>query len=234
MVEIVAEISGNHGGELSKVLALLRMAQECGCDYAKFQFYHPLDMPDYLEHQAMYEKLSVPDEWLPRMFTWARALGIGLFASVFSARAARELLKYDSPYIKIASPDSTRLTPETYQEIVATIPATRMVIVSSDFKDRKDMWYTLGPGEYGLFRMYCPPGHPPNISRRNLDEFSQHGIEGFSDHTSGIEVPLAFIRRGAQMIEKHFKLDGDKTCIDANFSANPQTMKLLCRLAHDT
>ncbi len=230
MVEIVAEISGNHDGVLSKVLALIWEAQKCGCDYAKFQFYHPLDMPDYLEHQKIYEKLAISDEWLPQMFACAQSVGIGLFASVFSPKGAREILKYDSPYVKIASPDSTRLAPETYRMIVATIPATRVVIVSSDFKDRRDMWYTLGPGEYGLLRMYCPPGHPPNISRSNLDEFSLHGIEGFSDHTSGIEVPLAFIRRGAQMIEKHFKLNDD--CIDADFSADPKTMKLLCRLAH--
>ncbi len=235
MVEIVAEISGNHGGKLTKVLALILEAAECGCDYAKFQYYMPEDMPDAADgnNWSMYEDLRIPSRWLPEMFTFAASKSIGLFASVFSARAVKELLHYDSPYFKIASPDSTRLTPETYREIVAEIPATRAVIVSSGFKDTTAMWYTLGPGQYQLIRMYCPPGHPPTISRNNLDDFARAGIPGFSDHTNGIEVPLAFIRRGATMIEKHLRFEGDSECVDAEFSADPSTMKLLCKLAHN-
>ncbi len=232
MVEIVAELSGNHGGMLSRMLGLIAEAAVCGCDYAKFQYYQPEDMPDYLDHQDMYDELSVPDAWLPRMFEEARWQGIGLFASVFSVRAVRELLEFDSPYIKIASPDSTRLPPETYREIVAEIPCTRQLIISSDWVDRRTMWYGLGPGEYSSLSMYCPPGHPPKITRNDLEAFEASGIPGFSDHTKGIEVPLAFIRAGATMVEKHLRFRNDNDCIDAAFSADPVTMKLLCGLAH--
>jgi len=229
MVEIVAEISGNHGGSLGKAKELIAEAARCGCQYAKFQLYCPDDMPDA---NVRYQELMVPDEWLPELFDAARDRHIGLFASVFSVRAVHELLKYDIPYIKIASPDSTRLPMKTYEAIVAATPPDVGLIISSSFKDAHAMWTVLAASRFGFNsrRMYCPPGHPPDISAGNLLDFAQLGITAFSDHTPDIRVPLAFIRAGAQMIEKHFKIDDD--CIDADFSADPDTMMQLCRTAN--
>ncbi len=229
MVEIVAEISGNHGGDLGKALGLIVEAAACGCDYVKFQLYHPKDMPDYLEYWEMYEKLSVPDEWLPEMFLQAHQCHIGLFASVFSVRAAKELLKYDVPYIKFASPKSTELPVETYYNILKIVPADAEIIASADNAD----FYAAVPKV-----LYCPEGHPPTINTENFSEFRRGNYWGFSDHTKGIRTPMAFIRAGAQMIEKHFKLEYDhltyeKLPVDNSFSADPNTMKLLCRLAHN-
>lgn len=227
MVEIVSDISGNHGGSLHKARCLITAAALAGCDYAKFQFYRPEDMPDChicsLEHprspEGMYRKLMVPDAWLPELFRTAKMQGIGLFASVFSVRAVHELLKYDVPYIKIASPDSTRLAREVYVGIAKSVPPDVGIIVS-------DSGTAVMSSDYQL---YCPRGHPPIITADDLRLFSQRNYYGFSDHTPGLRTPLAFIRAGAKMIEKHLKLDDD--CVDAAFSADPQTMKLLCKLA---
>ena len=235
MVEIVAEVSGNHDGSMEKMLRLIYEAADGanhgmdGCDYVKFQYYRPEDMPDCHDgdNLEMYCKLAVPDHWLPMMFAAAKTLKIGLFASVFSDMAAKELLKYDVPYIKIASPESTRLPMETYKEIVRAIPRHIGLLVSSGLKDWSAMTVLDG------LRIQCPPGHPP--SDRDIWEYlrlyDRDYHYGFSDHTSGIQVPLAFIRRGARMIEKHFKLEGDVCCVDANFSADPATMRQLCKLA---
>ncbi len=222
MVEIVAEISGNHGGSLDRALTLIYEATEAGCDYVKFQYYRPEDMPDRFEgdNEAMYRKLTVPDEWLPRMFEMAANCNVGLFASVFSARAAKEILQYDVPYIKIASPDSIVLVEETYDEIVACVPPDVEIIWS-------------GRHSLGSKTLYCPLGHPPVITWDDFSEFRRSNYWGFSDHTPGIRTPLAFIRAGAQMVEKHFKLTGDNDCIDAAFSADSATMRLLCRLARN-
>ncbi len=224
MVEIVAEISGNHGGSLDKALTLICEAADAGCDYAKFQYYRPEDMPDRYEgdNEEMYRKLMVPDEWLPRMFGMALNCGLGLFASVFSVRAARELLKYDVPYIKLASPDSTKLAGETYYEIMAEVPADVGIV-----------WSGLS-SSWSSKVLYCPLGHPPIITKKDISNFVVSGdYWGFSDHTPGIRAPLAFIGAGARMIEKHIKLKGDNDCIDAAFSAEPNTMRLLCKLAHN-
>ncbi len=228
MTEIVAEISGNHGGDLHKAVELITTAKWAGCHYAKFQYYRPEDMPDlsYLTSE-MYNKLAVPDGWLDFLFPYAKKIGIGLFASVFSVRAARALCEYDVPYIKIASPESTRLSMDIYRDIVSVVPADVHIIVSTGAGDYLQMRELAPYHEKSM--MYCPPGHPPQITEKHLTEFCQRGYDGFSDHTAGIRTPLAFIRVGAEMVEKHLKLDDD--CVDAAFSADPATMKLLCRLA---
>lgn len=224
MTEIVAEISGNHNGALEKAKELIVTAAICGCQYAKFQYYDPLDMPDRHEdnNEEMYKKLMVPPWWLPHLFRTAEDNGIGLFASVFSGRAARELLEFDVPYIKIASPDSTQLGRETYLDICSIIPKYVGLVVSNNW---------AGPFLTGLAIM-CPRGHPPTDNElwEHLRRFDPERHYGFSDHTSGIRAPLAFIRAGARMIEKHLMLDED--CVDAKFSAHPHTMRQLCRIAN--
>ncbi len=221
MVEIVAEISGNHGGDMSKMRDLIALARLAGCDYAKFQFYRPEDMPDRGEgdNGAMYEKLAVPDDWLPEMFKTASSANIGLFASVFSVRAVETMLKFDAPYIKIASMDSTPLSKQTFLDIVGAVGDRRDIVYSLNHDG------TLPHGQRILgYPLVCPPdgrlaGYVPAL------------YYGLSDHSPGIEIPLRFIRRGARMVEKHFKLDDD--CIDAAFSAGPDTMRTLCRIAHN-
>ena len=222
MVEIVAEISGNHGGSLVKACHLIVQAAAAGCDYAKFQYYRPEDMPDRHigENEKMYQELAVPDYWLPEMFKTAKLHSIGLFASVFSARAAKEILKFDVPYIKIASPASTKLAVETYGEIVACVPPVVEII-----------WSGKGRATGVRKILYCPEGHPPTITWDDFYDFRTGNYWGLSDHTPGIGTPLAFIRAGAEMIEKHLKLDDN--CEDAAFSADRKTMELLCKLAHN-
>ncbi len=234
MVEMVAEISGNYGGLKAKMLSMIWEAAVCGCDYAKFQYYRPEDMPDAdvgSFNWNMYEKLYVHSDWLPDMFECAKANSIGLVASVFSVRAAQELLEYDTPFIKIASMDSTPLSKQTFVDIVNIVYPKRDLVYSLN----ADMSFPHGLATTG-FQLVCPPGHPPSSAElwESLRRFDDERHYGFSDHTAGIETPLRFIRRGAKMIEKHFKLWEDKDCVDAAFSADPRGMTTLCKLAHNT
>ena len=233
MVEIVAEISGNHGGSLVRACFLIVQAAAAGCDHAKFQYYRPEDMPDRHvgENEKMYQELMVHDYWLPEMFKTAKLHNIGLFASVFSARAAKEVLKYDVPYIKIASPVSTPLSSETYRDIADFVPRHVGLIVSSDLSHAGKMWnwhFWKRP----FLRMYCPPGHPQELLDEDYAFAWKAGVEGFSDHSAGISAPLSFVRElPTSMIEKHLKLDDN--CEDAAFSADRKTMELLCKLVHN-
>ncbi len=176
------------------------------------------------DNEQMYRKLMVPDHWLPQLFEHAKNCGIGLFASVFSVRALEEILKYDVVYIKFASRGSTSLEDETYAVMTGACPEDIEIIASADIHD------------YGYFAMnkvlYCPEGHPPYITEFDFQVFDSHPFYGFSDHTPGIRTPMAFIRAGAKMIEKHIKIKGDNDCVDEAFSAEPDTMRILCTLAH--
>ena len=224
-MKIVAEISGNHGGFIEKARELIQVAALCGCDYAKFQYYNPRDMYD-LENAALYSRLAVPREWLHDLFDTAERAGIGLFASVFSSDGVSDLLEFSPPYFKLASPQSTWLPTVVYKEIIETIPADTNVIFSADELDLDRMANIVG--SRGL-PLYCPPGHPPTITDTSLIEsVDYHCFHGFSDHTPDLLAPLAFAQTGMSMIEKHLRLDDN--CVDAAFSATPQTMAALCRL----
>ncbi len=228
MTEIVAEISGNHGGSLDKAVYLIQAAARAGCDYVKFQYYQPEEMPDvdFGDNRAMYEKLAVPPSWLPKMFWWAKQEGVGLFASVFSARGVRDLLEHDAPFIKIASMDSSRLSPARLMDIIVAVNFQRDIIYSLN----SDMGRPNGMAIPGMaFALVCPL---PTEIWETLRRFNPDYHYGFSDHTLGIDTPLRFIRAGAKMVEKHFMLENDPDCVDAAFSADPLTMQNLCKRAH--
>jgi N-acetylneuraminate synthase len=212
---IIAEISGNHGGYLAKAKELIKVASECGCDYAKFQYYRPGDMYGSKAEIETYRDLHVPYGWLQHLFDCARDSGIGLFASIFSMDGVKDLLPFKPHYFKLASPQSTWLPRYVYRDILDAIPNNIKIITSEIFTDRASV-------------LFCPPGHPPLLTDNDFYTFHQGSYDGFSDHTPGLAAPVAFARLGARIIEKHLKLDNN--CIDASFSATPKTMKTLVQM----
>src|SRR5690349_17392751 len=115
MTQIIAELSGNHGGDLGKAKELIRAAAKAGCYAAKVQCYTPGDLD--AENAALYERLKVPLEWYPELFEVARVADILFFASVFAPWAVSFLSEFKPPFIKTASPESTRLSRDTYLDI---------------------------------------------------------------------------------------------------------------------
>jgi sialic acid synthase SpsE len=113
-----------------------------------------------------------------------------------------------------------------YRELVEKIRRVNGgLYISSGLRDLR-MMASLGPDV--LF--YCVQGYPAKLI--DADLHVMRGLRaGFSDHSAGVEWPLAMIAAGATHIEKHFKLDGEP-CVDAGFSLRPEQMKLLCDLAH--
>jgi pseudaminic acid synthase len=224
MTMIIAEISGNHGGSLEKACDLIAAAARCGCDAVKFQLYKPEDLNDPANNED-YEKYHVPLVWLYDMFQDAKFHEIDLFASVFATWAVDALSLYQPFAYKIASPESTRLSSRIYRELAKVIRQTDSKLYVSSGRIDLEMMVSLDPDV--LF--YCRTGYPAYLTEWDL-QLMRRLRGGFSDHSSGVEWPLAMIAAGATHIEKHFKLDDD--CVDAAFSLNPEQMKLLCDLAH--
>ncbi len=223
MTVIIAEISGNHGGDIEKAVELIAAAKSCGCDMVKFQAYEPDDMPDQ-ENIELYKKYSVPTSWYRDLFDEARRLKIPLFASVFAPWAVNELEQYNPVAYKIASPESTRLPDRTYCDLVRAIRATgRSFIASSGTKDF-ELINRFSPD----VSLHCVAGYPATIS--DLDLELAASVDGLSDHSQGISKALAMIALGAKYIEKHFKVDDD--CVDSTFSISPVQMRFLCKQAH--
>lgn len=223
---IFAEISGNHGGDLSKAQELIAAAAWAGCDAVKFQLYKPEDMHDP-ENNHIYEQYQVPTDWLPELF--ASAGETKLFASVFAPWAVEALEPFNPWAYKLASPESTRLP--AYSDLIDAIKATGKRLIASSGRNDMSMVHSFSPDVL----LYCVAGYPATVTDDDIEYFRTNALvqqqhRGFSDHSSDIKTPLAMIAAGAGYIEKHFKID--ENCIDAAFSLNPQQMKLLCGIAH--
>jgi pseudaminic acid synthase len=219
MTKIIADISGNHGGDLQKALDLIKAAADCGCDYAKFQYYCAALMPDQ-ENRKLYDELRVPRSWLEYLFMVADARQIPLFASVFDVGGVEELRKWRPPFFKIAAPESTRLT--NYEKIVGAIPRATPIIFSTASSNHP-FGAMIANSDILL---WCHPGHPAKVANY------KHGYSGLSDHCADLTNSILAIEGDAKWIERHIKLNDD--CVDWEFSSNPEQMKRLCDLAHQS
>ena len=236
---VIGELSGNHGGDIEKALELLRAAHAAGADAIKIQVYRPDTITlnsdkddfkiasdnawaDYKNLYQLYEYAHTPWEWLPQLFQEAESLGIELFGSVFDLTSVDELEKYPVHAYKIAAPEITDM--ELLEKVAET---GKPVIVSTGLADLGDLHEAVGclkrSGCNDIILLKCTTAYPTPPEEVNLK--TMHAIAdvfgcrvGLSDHTEGMGVPIAAVALGADVIEKHIKLDGADETVDSFFS----------------
>lgn len=222
MTFIIAELSNNFGGDLAKAKEMIWAAAKCECWAVKFQLYSREDLGNEYAPEANF---CVPQDWLSPLYDTARRAGIPLFASVFGAWAISALRPFNPIAYKIASPESTRLSDETYLDIADAVHHEHAkLFCSSGLKDHHWVLSELRPDVW----FYCKHGYPAKIGTPEIDVIAAYGC-AFSDHSTGIVSTLAMVHVGATHVEKHFKIDDD--CVDAAFSIGPAEMERLCRYA---
>ena len=239
---VIAELSGNHGGDLDKCLRLLHAACDTGADAIKLQAYRPdtitlnsnkedfliaKDNPwaSYNNLYELYEEAHTPWDWFPAMFEEAGKRGVELFGSVFDESSVDELEKFPCKAYKIASPEIVDMG--LIQKVART---GKPVIVSTGLGNLVDVSQAVGwlreAGCEDIVLLKCTSAYPTppeevNLKTiRNLEEtFSCHA--GLSDHTTGIGVAIGAVALGAKVIEKHVMLDDDVETVDSFFSLSP-------------
>src|SRR5262249_14491820 len=116
MTEIVAEISGNHGGKLENAVRLIKAAKEAGADAVKFQCFDPMQLAfqrteiewdgkirSYVELHELYRKTYTPRDWFPALIYETNANGIPWFSSVFHPNDVAFLQLFHCPRYKISA-----------------------------------------------------------------------------------------------------------------------------------
>lgn len=238
---VVAEISGNHGGDIERALEIVRAAKRAGADAVKLQTYTadtitlnsdrqdfllPYDSPWSSEatlHQ-LYAKAHTPWNWHQQLFDEARRQEITIFSSPFDESAVDLLEKLGAPAYKIASPEITHIP------LIRRVAKTgKPIILSTGISNLVDIELAIetlrSEGARQIMVLKCTSAYPAPPHESNLrtipDIVKRFGVlSGLSDHTLGSAGAIAAVALGASLIEKHFTLNGQHETVDSFFSSN--------------
>lgn len=198
---IVAEISGNHNGDLQRALWLIQAAARAGADAVKFQAFtmHEIltlrgtgQAPKpwgHLTLPELYAAVITSHEWFPALFAEAKHRGLVPFASVFGADSLAMLEALDCPAYKIARPERDQLW------LLRAVQATgKPVLVSG-----RDI--------------YCPGGYPCLPEELRLSKLTLSWL-GLSCHCPDPVVGPVAVAYGAHYLEAHLTLDDELPTMD--------------------
>lgn len=246
---VIAELSANHNGALENALELVRAAADAGADAVKIQTYTPETMTLDCEREEflvrggtlwdgrklfdLYREAHLPWDWHGAIFDEAKRVGIPCFSTPFDATAVDFLEQFDPPVHKVASFELTD------HPLLAKIASTgRPVILSTGMATaaeiREAVEVLRGGGCPEIVLLKCTSSYPAPAAEANLaripDMAERFGVvAGLSDHTLGIEVPVAAVALGARVIEKHFCLSRDVPGPDSAFSLEPDEFREMVR-----
>ena len=249
----VAEISANHNGSLSHAKKLIRIAKRYGVDAVKIQTYKPdtltikSNRPDFKIRGGLwngkrlwdlYEKAQTPFEWHKELFNYAKKLKITCFSTPFDETAVDLLESLNCPFYKVASFEMNHIP------LIKKIARTKKpIIISTGMANLKeiDLAYKTAEknGTKEIILLYCVSNYPSKISDFNFNNIrilkERYNCKvGFSDHSTDNKVVAAAIAAGAEVIEKHIALDGQKKGFDLAFSLKGREIKDYTQVIKDT
>lgn len=226
-VFIIAELSANHGNDITVAKNTIKAAKEAGADAIKLQTYTAdtitIDCDnEYFQINTgtiwdgrtlydLYKEAYTPWEWHEELMNYANELGLICFSSPFDYSAVDFLENLNVPAYKIASFEITDIP---LIEYVAS--KNKPVIISTGIATLAEIEEAISAcrrmGNEQIILLKCTSSYPAKIEDANLltmknmkETFSVY--VGLSDHTLGTTVPITAVAMGARVIEKHLILD---------------------------
>lgn len=226
---VIAEIGINHGGDYEAACWLIESAARTGCDAVKFQTYLT-EKRVPTDNQALFDILKrceLPFEDFARLKEFAEIRNMDFLSTPFDRESVDYLKSINTDIFKLASLDVVN------HGLLRNVAATgKPIILSVGMADRSeidDAYAVLRQGSASIALLHCISAYPLDPVNANLAAIyelqdNHDCVIGFSDHTPGIEVPLMAVAAGAQVIEKHYKIDEAMDCIDAPVSITEAEM----------
>jgi N,N'-diacetyllegionaminate synthase len=227
-VVIIAEAGVNHNGDIKIAKKLIDVAAKAKVDYVKFQTFSANKVVSSLALKAEYQqtnladddssqfkmlkKLELPKSWHFELYEYCLEKKIKFLSTPFDNASIDFLDELNLDYFKIPSGE---LTNKPYLEYVASknkkiILSTGMAYIN-EIRESLDVITSSGIKKSDITILHCSTNYPTPMTEVNLHAMNTIANEfdisvGYSDHTMGIEVPIAAVALGAKIIEKHFTL----------------------------
>ncbi|MGZ3774650.1 MAG: N-acetylneuraminate synthase [Bdellovibrio sp.] len=247
---IIAEAGVNHNGDLQTALKLVDAAVEAGVDIVKFQTFKAKNLVTESAVMAEYQKKNIGEEASQlemlqklelsyddhhKLVSYCQTKNIRFLSTAFDFESLSFLETLNMGLWKIPSGEITNLP---YLERIGKLG--QPVIVSTGMSEMKEVenaiqvLVSVGLPKEQIVVLHCNTEYPTpfaDVNLRAMKTLGDHlGVSyGYSDHTMGIEVPIAAVALGAKVIEKHFTLSRDMVGPDHKASLEPGELKAMVK-----
>lgn len=242
---IIAEIGVNHNGNINTAKKMIEVAKECGADIVKFQTFNTDALTSKFAKMAEYQKKNIGEEKSQKdmlkslalsyddfreLADYCKKVGIMFLSTPFDIGSVYFLDSLQDIW-KIPSGEITN-----YPYLVEIAKTKKKIILSTgmctidEVEEALKVLKTNGATDITL--LHCTTDYPAPLESVNLKAMltlkEKFGCPvGYSDHTKGIEVSVAAVAMGAEVIEKHFTLDRNMPGPDHKASLEPNELKEL-------
>ena len=243
---IIAEAGVNHNGSLEIAKKMIEVAKECGADAVKFQTFKAENVISKFAPKAEYQKQTTGEsesqlEMVKKLELYFQdfielknycdKIGIIFMSTPFDFESIDFLNSIGMEIFKIPSGEITNLP---YLEKIGRL--NKKVVLSTgmadlgEIEDALDILIQSGTKKENITVLHCNTEYPTPYEDVNLramlaiEEAFKVNV-GYSDHTLGIEIPIAAVALGATVIEKHFTLDRTMEGPDHKASLEPKELK---------
>lgn len=248
-VIIIAEAGVNHNGDIQLAKKLIDAAVEAGVDYVKFQTFKADSLVSKTAKKAAYQSVNINDgddsqyamlknlelshENHLTLMAYCSERNIKFFSTAFDVEGVKYLNDLGLSFFKIPSGEITN-----YPYLKAIALCNKPVVMStgmcsaSEIKEALEVLLKFGLKKEDISILHCNTEYPTPMKDVNLIAMlsiqKTFGVQiGYSDHTLGIEVPIAAVALGAKIIEKHFTLDRNLPGPDHVASLEPSELKAM-------
>lgn len=224
-VLIIAEAGVNHNGSLEMAKQMADTAKLCGADFVKFQTtkvdslvsrfaamaeYQKQNTGTEESQMEMLKKITLSYDDFVELWKYCQNKDIGFLSTPFDIDSIH-FLNDMVPFWKVPSGEITN-----YPYLVEIARTGKKVVLSTGMSNVQEIEAAVNVlkqfGIRDIALLHCNTQYPTpyeDVNLRAMNTLKEHfGVEvGYSDHTNGIEVPIAAVAMGATIIEKHFTLD---------------------------
>ena len=231
-VFLIAEAGINHGGDLKTALELVNTAKSNGADAIKFQTYKTEKRINkkYKNIFKILKNCELSYQDFIKINNYCKKKKIIFFSTPFDKEAVDFLETLRVPLYKIASFDISNY--ELIKKIIATKKPTIVSTGMANISEIEKIYKYFKLNKVKLSLLHCISSYPARDEDSYLSNIKYlinkfNCNIGISDHTNGIKIPIYGSLLGANIIEKHIKIDDKHKCVDAPVSITGEQLQKL-------